>query len=78
MKRKRITGNLMLLAMMAFWIFSSDSSDTFAAQKAAKQKHKAIKKSAVQVIELRNTDQVKDAFQGDKGKVRLVTILSPT
>lgn len=78
MKRKRLTGYLALLIMMAFWFFPADSGNSIAAQKAAKQKNKAVKKNAVQVIELHNTDQVKEAFQRDKGKVRLVTILSPT
>jgi hypothetical protein len=29
-------------------------------------------------IDLKSVDQLKDAFQRDGGKVRLVTILSPT
>jgi hypothetical protein len=78
MKQKRISKNLALLATIAFLIFPAYSGDSFAAQKAAKRKPKVIKKSAVQVIKLLNTDQVKEAFQRDKGKIRLVTILSPT
>jgi hypothetical protein len=30
------------------------------------------------VVELRSLDQLKEAFQRDQGKVRLVTLLSPT
>jgi hypothetical protein len=78
MRQKQISKNLVLLAMIAFWIFPSYSGDSFATQKAVKRKTKAVKKRAVQVIELRNTDQMKEAFQRDKGKIRLVTILSPT
>jgi hypothetical protein len=78
MKQKQIGKNLALLATIAFLIFPAYSGSSFAAQRAAKRKTKAVKKSAVQVIDLRNTDQMKEAFQRDKGKIRFVTILSPT
>jgi hypothetical protein len=61
-----------------FGIFPSYYGNSFATQKSAKRKTKAVKKIAVQVIELRNIGQLKDAFQRDAGKVRFVTILSPT
>ena len=64
--------------MIALWIFSSYSEDSFAAQKAVKQKTKTIPKPAVEVVTLGNIEQIKDAFQRDRGKVRLVTIISPT
>jgi hypothetical protein len=70
--------NLYFLVILAFWICAAYSEDSFAAQKAAKQKTKTIPKSAAEVITLGNIDQIKDAFQRDKGNVRLVTIISPT
>ena len=78
MKQRRMSRNLALLAIMAFWFFPSYSGDSFAAQKAAKRKKPLVAKGAGKVIELRKIDQLKEAFQRDAGKIRLVTILSPT
>lgn len=78
MKPKQTGRNLVLLVIVAFLAFPSDSSNSFASQNVAKRKKPLITKSAVKVIELRNLEQLKEAFQRDSGKVRLVTILSPT
>ena len=78
MKQRRFNNILALLVMIGFCFSSSYAGASRAAQKAAKPKTKAVKPQTVQVTELRNADQVKEAFQRDKGKVRLVTILSPT
>ena len=78
MKQKRISRNLTLLAIVVFLVFPSYFGVFLAAQKAAKGKTKLVKKHVVPVIELHNLEQLKEAFQRDAGKVRLVTILSPT
>ncbi|HKA19288.1 MAG TPA: hypothetical protein VKN18_13445 [Blastocatellia bacterium] len=36
------------------------------------------KRNTGQVVTLRDIDQLKEAFQRDAGKVRFITILSPT
>jgi len=77
MKRKLIR-NFALLAIIAFWFSPSYSGDSIAAQKAAKQKKPLVAKGAGKVIALRKIDQLKEAFQRDTGKIRFVTILSPT
>lgn len=76
MRLKQKVRNLTLLAVAAFLI-SFSSSDSFAGQKKNKQKKSAASKAG-QVIDLRKIDQLKGAFQRDVGKVRFVTILSPT
>lgn len=56
-------------------------SDPGVAQRAKKQGREEAQKNAlrrVNVVELRSIDQLKVAFQRDLGKVRLVTLLSPT
>ena len=78
MKQKQTSKNLVLLAIVVFLVYPSYFGVPLAAQKAAKRKTKLIKKKAVPVIELHNLEQLKEAFQRDAGKVRLVTILSPT
>ena len=78
MNRKLINRNLALLAILALWFFPTYSGDSFAAQKAAKRKKPLVSKGAGKVIALRKTDQLKEAFQRDAGKIRFVTILSPT
>ena len=78
MKQRRISRNLALLAIIAFWFFPSNFGDSFATQKAAKREKPLVTKSAGRVITLRKVDQLKEAFQRDAGKIRLVTILSPT
>jgi hypothetical protein len=77
MKLKQTNGNLALLAIVAFLVLSSYSSSSFAAQKKEKQEKPVVAKAG-RVIELRKIDQLKEAFQRDAGKVRFVTILSPT
>jgi hypothetical protein len=76
MQKKRTSGNLVVLAIVAFGL--SLSAHSLAAQKTAKGKTKIVTKKAVAVTELRNIEQLKEAFQRDVGKIRLVTILSPT
>ena len=77
MRQKRLNRNFVLLAIVAFLVFPS-SRNAFAVQKAVKPKKQSVKKRTVAVIDLHNIEQVKEAFQRDAGKVRLVTILSPT
>lgn len=77
MRLKQTKNNLVLLAIAAFLIFHSYSGNSLAAQKQAKQKKPVVAKAG-QVIDLRNIGQLKEAFQRDAGKVRFVTILSPT
>ena len=74
MRQIRADRILALLAIVASLSFPSYSSKSFAAQK---QKKPVVAKAG-QVIELRKIDQLKEAFQRDDGKVRFVTILSPT
>ncbi|HEX5735362.1 MAG TPA: hypothetical protein VF131_21205 [Blastocatellia bacterium] len=77
MSLKQAKNKFVLLATVAFLVFLSHSSNSFAAQKQAKQKKPVVAKAG-QVIELRRIDQLKEEFQRDAGKVRFVTILSPT
>ena len=77
MRQIRADRILALLAIVASLSFPSYSSKSFAAQKQDKQKKTVVAKAG-QVIELRKVDQLKEAFQRDDGKVRFVTILSPT
>jgi hypothetical protein len=78
MKRKLTRRDLAVLALVAFLCIPPISSNSFAAQKTGKQKRPLAVRKAVRVIELGEIDQLKEAFQRDAGKVRLVTILSPT
>jgi hypothetical protein len=73
-----MTGNLVLLAILAFFIFPSYSESLSAAQKKEKPRKAIPAKKAIRVTELRELDQLKQAFQRDAGKIRFVTILSPT
>jgi hypothetical protein len=77
MRQKRTNRTRALLAIVAFLAFSSYSSNSFAVQKKEKQKEPPVA-HAGQVIKVRKIDQLKEAFQRDAGKVRFVTILSPT
>jgi hypothetical protein len=76
MRLKQKVINLTLLAVAAFLICFS-SSESFASQKKNKQTKPAASKAG-QVVDLHKIDQLKEAFQRDSGKVRFVTILSPT
>jgi hypothetical protein len=78
MKQKRPSKQLVRLAILVCLVFPACFGDSFAAQKKGQRKPPLVKKSAVKVIELRNLEQLKEAFQRDTGKVRLLTILSPT
>lgn len=78
MKQTPIIKPLALAAMVAFLIFSSVANQALAIPKATKQKKPLVKRNAISIIDLRKIEQVKEAFQQDRGKVRLVTILSPT
>ena len=78
MKQKHISRNLALLLSAAFLAFPFFSDGYFAAHRNAEQKKTDHKKDSARVIELRNIEQLKEAFQRDAGKVRLLTILSPT
>jgi hypothetical protein len=70
--------NIVLLAMAALLILLSYSANCFATQKESRRTKHAITKKTIKVTELRNLEQLKKAFQRDTGKIRLVTILSPT
>ena len=67
-----------LLAIIMFLVLPVYAGSTFASQKKKPRLKSPVKKNAVQVIQLRNLEQLKEAFQRDQGKVRLLTILSPT
>jgi hypothetical protein len=60
--------SIVAIASLALPAYASAYSST--AQKATRQK--------ANLVELRGLDQLKEAFQRDQGKVRLVTLLSPT
>ena len=75
---RQTSRKLALLALVVVWSFLSYPGDVFAAQRKEKPKKAAVAKRAVPVVELRNLEQLKAAFQRDAGKVRFVTILSPT
>jgi len=77
MKLRWTRKNLIPLVVLAFLVLPSYSVSSFAEQKKDKQTKPPVIKAG-QVIELRKIDQLKEAFQRDTGKVRLVTILSPT
>jgi hypothetical protein len=70
--------NFVLLAILTLFILPAYFGDAIAAQKATKQKKPTVKKRTVQVVDLKSIEQLKEAFQKESGKVRLVTILSPT
>ncbi len=78
MKQRPTSRSLALLAVIAFWFFPTYFAGSFATQKTAKGKKPLVSKGAGKVISLRRIDQLKEAFQRDAGKIRLVTILSPT
>ena len=78
MNRKLAHRAIMLLAVIASAVIPVGFNDAFAAQKAAAHKKPPPAKPAARVIELRDIDQLREAFRGDAGKVRLVMILSPT
>lgn len=78
MKRKRTSRTLALLAIIAFAIVPAGFKDSFAAPKALVRKKPHATKHAARVIELRDIKQLQAVFQRDAGKIRLVTILSPT
>jgi hypothetical protein len=73
----RLSRRFAVAALVGFLVIPSFSGSSFAAQKRGEQK-KATVARAVQVVELRKIEQLKEAFQRDAGKVRFVTILSPT
>ncbi len=76
--QKRVPNPLALLAILTFVFFSSSSVNGFAPPKQTKRTKPRVTKQATRIIELHSLDQLKVAFQQDHGKVRLVTILSPT
>ena len=69
-RTKRNFSSLIIVVVLLFPLYSGNSS-------AAQKKERSQTKSG-QVIQLRSIDQLKEAFQRDGGKVRFVTILSPT
>jgi hypothetical protein len=77
-KQIKIRRSFILLAVAAFLAFPSYLDNALAAQNKVKQKKSPVIKNAGKVVELRNIGQLKEAFQRDAGKVRFVTILSPT
>jgi hypothetical protein len=77
-KQIKISRSLALLAMATFLAFPFNAKISLAAQSKGKQKKPSVIKNAGKVVELRNLGQLKDAFQRDAGKVRFITILSPT
>ena len=69
--------NVVLLTLFILFILPVYFGEATGTQKAAKQEQAIVKKGAVKVFELQSIEQLKDAFQKESGKVRLVTILSP-
>ena len=69
LKRATIT---LLLGTILFWAIPSS---TLAAQRPGRS---AAGRRQVAIPEIRTTDQLKEAFERDAGKVRLVALLSPT
>jgi hypothetical protein len=69
---------LVLLAIITLLIFLSYSGNCFATQKESRRTKHVITKNRTIVTELRNLEQLKKTFQRDAGKIRLITILSPT
>ena len=67
-----------LLALLTLFFLSAYFDEAFAAQKTTKQRKQSVKKRVLRVIELQSIEPLKEAFQKERGKVRLVTILSPT
>jgi hypothetical protein len=74
MNENRANANLkpmaLAIAALTFLFLVCDS--------AAAQKRPANSRNAGQLVTLSRIDELKDAFQRDAGKVRFVTILSPT
>lgn len=54
------------------------SGSTQKAKRGVQAKTQKAAPRKVSVVELRSLDQLKEAFQRDQSKVRLVTLLSPT
>jgi hypothetical protein len=77
-KQIKISRSLVLLAMATFPAFLLDAEISLAAQSKTKQKKPLVVKNASKVVELRNIGQLQEAFERDAGKVRFITILSPT
>ena len=63
-----------LSVIAACLVLSADSGSAVAAQR--KSRHQ--KTHAVKLVRLRDIEPLQAAFQRDAGKIRLVTILSPT
>jgi hypothetical protein len=75
MKEKRLSADRKLIGLAAVGLsvvafFAVNSAEGLSKRKDAR--------NAGQVVPLRKIDQLKEAFQRDAGKVRFVTILSPT
>lgn len=68
MKRRLIIiGRMAIILLIALFITQGNSSGRTARATAP----------AAEVVELKNLDQLKEAFQRDRGTVRLVSLLSP-
>ena len=73
----RLSRRLAVVALAGFLVIPYSFGTASAAQKKGERKKAAVAE-AVPVVELRHIEQLKEAFQRDAGKVRFVTILSPT
>lgn len=68
----------LLLAIIALAVFATIASSTAALKGSGSQRPRHTVSRARRTSQLRNVDQLKEAFQRDSGKVRLVALLSPT
>lgn len=66
-RRLMIIGRVAIILLTALLIIQGNSSDRPARATAL----------PAEVVELKNLDQLKEAFQRDRGTVRLVSLLSP-
>jgi hypothetical protein len=81
---KKLSVNLWLtciaaIVLLAFPAYAgTNASAAQKANRAVQGKARKAPSRKVGVARLRNLDQLREAFQRDQGKVRFVTILSPT
>lgn len=68
MKEKGIIGRLVIILSVALLLIQSESGV---------QRVSATKPALAEMTDLNNLDQLKEVFQRDRDKVRLVSLLSP-
>ncbi len=68
MKRRLVIIGRVAIILLIAWLITQGNSSGRTARVTA---------LAAEVVELKNLDQLKEAFQRDRGTVRLVSLLSP-